>query len=225
MEEYVQVLFSVPPDIVEGLNSGVYKLFGGVVRNAKGEIVCHLKDALVVGEKSQMAVQQTAQAANAKSLFATTGSLAAKSKVGIGIGIGLAVVATGIGIYKLVTTKKQEKASSQEVPEEVQRFNIALNDYIQALRQGQLTLEKVSALSEAIEQIKKKEDAGSIKIELTVEQIDSLVGLITLFTKEFAKANNYPINEMDILPDANMRGKLTFLQKNLAIQQKIMQAS
>ena len=225
---YVQVLFDVPPEIMEGLNSGIYKLFGGVVRNAKGEIVYHLKDALEVGEQSQKAVRQVAQAAiqepKASGLLAKAGAFAAKHKVGVGIGIGLVVAAAGYGIYKLVTSKKDD-IDRQEAPTEVRRFNNALNEYLQAIRQGQLTPDKVSELSEALEQLKKMDDAGSIKIELTVDQIDAMVELITSFTQKFAEANNYPLNEMDIMPNANVRGKLKLLQKNLAIQQEIMQAA
>lgn len=225
---YVQVLFDVPPEIMEGLNSGIYKLFGGVVRNAKGEIVYHLKDALEVGEQSQKAFQQVAQASvaepKAPGLLAKAGAFAAKHKVGVGIGIGLVVVAAGYGIYKLVTAKKDD-IDRQEVPVEISQFNKALNAYLDAIRRGQLTPEVVSNMSRALDQLKTTENTGSIKIELTIDQIDAIVELITSFTREFAKANDYPLNDMDLLPNANMRGKLRLLQKNLAIQQEIMQAA
>jgi len=225
---YVQVLFDVPPEIMEGLNSGIYKLFGGVVRNAKGEIVYHLKDALEVGEQSQKAVRQVAQAAvqepKAPGLLAKAGAFAAKHKVGVGIGIGLVVAVAGYSIYKLVTSKKDD-IDRQEVPVEICQFNKALNDYVDAIRNGQLTPDVAAALSNALDQLKSTEDAGSIKIELTIDQSDSMVEIITSFTREFAKANDYPLNEMDIMPNASTRGKLKLLQRNLAIQQEIMQAA
>ena len=225
---YVQVLFDVPAEIMEGLNSGIYQLFGGVVRNAKGEIVYLLKDALEVGEQSQKAVRQVAQAAvqepKAPGLLEKVGAFAAKHKVGVGIGIVLVASAAGYGIYKLVTSKK-DNIDRQETPAEIRRFNKALNAYVDAIRNGQLTPDVVSALSNALDQLKSTEDAGFIKIELTIDQINSMIEIITSFTREFAKANDYPLNEMDIMPNANVRGKLKLLQRNLSIQQEIMQAA
>lgn len=223
---YMQVLFDVPPDIMEGINSGVLKLFGGVVRNAKGEIVYHLKDALEIGEQGQKAVQQAAQLAvkepEAPGLLAKAGAFVAKHKAGVGIGIGL-FIAAGVGIYKLVTSRNT--AEDESAPLEIVEFNHALNAYLLAIKNGQLSPEVIDSLTTAIDKLKVLEDRGKIKIELTPEQIDAIVDIIGTYTKKAAEVNHYPLNDIEILPSAKSRGKLTFLQRNLAAQKQIILAA
>ena len=44
LTDYVEVLLEMPQDIIEGLNDGTYKRFGGVIRNQTGDIVSHLRE-------------------------------------------------------------------------------------------------------------------------------------------------------------------------------------
>lgn len=44
MEKILEVVFEIPEDILEGLKTGEYRRFGGIVRNLKGSVVAHLRE-------------------------------------------------------------------------------------------------------------------------------------------------------------------------------------
>ena len=49
----LEVMFDVPDWVEEGVQSGAFQIFGGVIRNSEGEIVCHLKEAIAELSKSK----------------------------------------------------------------------------------------------------------------------------------------------------------------------------
>lgn len=70
----VNIAFDLAPEIVEGLATGAYKLFGGIVRDQAGRIVCHLPEAVNAIEASQavFSVAQTTTKAVTKTPIAKT---------------------------------------------------------------------------------------------------------------------------------------------------------
>ena len=51
----VNIAFDLAPEIVEGLATGAYKLFGGVVRDQAGRIVCFLPEAMNIAKEAPAA--------------------------------------------------------------------------------------------------------------------------------------------------------------------------
>jgi hypothetical protein len=44
LNDFVEIIFEMPNDIKQGLNEGIYKRFGGVIRTQKGDIATHLRE-------------------------------------------------------------------------------------------------------------------------------------------------------------------------------------
>jgi len=60
----VNIAFDLAPEIVEGLATGAYKLFGGVVRDQAGRIVCFLPEAMNIAKEAPAAAKAAASVAS-----------------------------------------------------------------------------------------------------------------------------------------------------------------
>lgn len=62
----VNIAFDLEPEIMEGLATGAYKIFGGVIRDQAGRIVRHLPEAQSVVASTAEKVAEAAAEAGAK---------------------------------------------------------------------------------------------------------------------------------------------------------------
>ena len=157
-----QVTFDVPKEIALGLASGEYVQYGGVVRDAAGHIVKHLEPADVSNDANK-AMQVAAQAIQ----------LAKENKkAAIGVLAVAGVAAAGGAVYAGVTHlqhRKEERARKTALDD----FNAALSEYLKALGNSELTVEKIDELENAISALSGSEKGCTIEIES--EQFKSLV--------------------------------------------------
>ena len=130
-----QVAFDIPKEIALGLASGEYVQYGGVVRDAAGHIVKHLEPADVSNDVNK-AIQVAAQAIQ----------LAKENKkTAIGVLAVAGVAAAGGAVYAGVTHlqhKKEERARKTAMDD----FNAAFSEYLKALGNSELTVEKIDEL-------------------------------------------------------------------------------
>lgn len=202
----VQEAFDIPADIMTKLLTGEYRRIGGVVRYAigpkKGQIVKHL-------DPVDLKVAQQAQGIGAKAL-----QFAKNNEKGLIIGGVIAGVAAAGGfIYYKVKTHE---------PEVFVQFRAALRTYIAEIRKGNLELDTINALMTALDELKKHKDYEKFKIELSTEDLDTLVNRIYDYTIRLAENNKVELTEEELSQTDN---SILNLQNYLKTQKRIFETA
>lgn len=204
-----QVAFDVPKEIALGLASGEYVQYGGVVRDAAGHIVKHLEPADVSNDANK-AIQVAAQAIQ----------LAKENKkTAIGVLAVAGVAAAGGAVYAGVTHlqhKKEERARKKAMDD----FNAAFSEYLKALGNSELTVEKIDELENAISALSGSEKGCTIEIES--EQFKSLVKSVRDYTERLSKANSTKSSNVVFKLFEKKPNDISGLKECLATQREIL---
>src|SRR5574344_328063 len=200
----VQDAYDIPLDIVTKLATGEYRRIGSVVRYAigphKGQIVKHLKPVEMKG------------AGQAQGVGIKVFKFIKDHKKGTIIVLASAAAA-GIGTWAYSKVKDRE-------PKGVIEFRTALKTYIDAIRKGNMSIEKICNLMMALEELKKNKDYKKISIQLTTEELEILVGRIYEYTVKLAKDNASDLTE-DELHISDKGNAIVNLQTYLKAQKRI----
>lgn len=199
-----QDAFYIPDDIATGLATGLYRRIGSVVRYAvgpnKGQIVKHLQPI-------DLKAAEQAQGLGAKALQFVQHH---KKEVGIAA-IGASVV--GVGIWGYNKWKNHE-------PKVLTEFRAALKTYIDAIRNGNMDIDKINGLMEALEALKQHKDYEKISIQLSAEDLEVLVGRIYDYTIKLAADNAVDLSDEEL----NLNnGAIINLQSYLKAQKRIFE--
>ena len=204
----VQDAFFIPEDIATGLATGLYRRIGSVVRYAvgpnKGQIVKHLKPI-------DLKTAEEAQGLGVKAL-----QFVKEHKKGTIITVATAaVVGTGAFVYSKVKNRE---------PKVVSDFRAALRVYIAAIREGNMDIEKINNMMNALEELKQHKNYDKISIQLTTDDLEVLVGRIYEYTIKLAKDNDIELSE-DELQASNTKpsGTIINLQNYLKAQKRIFE--
>jgi len=201
-----QDAYFIPDDIATGLATGTYRRFGSVVRYAtgpnKGRIVKHLKPI-------DINTAEQVQDAGTKVLKVVHNH---KKATGIVI-VGTAII--GVGAWGYNKWKNHE-------PKVLTEFRLALKRYIDAIRQGNMDIEIIDNLMEALENLKVHKDYEKISIQLTAEELEVMVGRIYEYTIKLASDNSItiPEGELDLSNNAVIN-----LQSYLNVQKRIFEVA
>lgn len=204
-----QVAFDIPKEIALGLASGEYVQYGGVVRDAAGHIVKHLEPADVsndVNKATQVAAQAIQLAKENK-------------KTAIGVLAVAGVAAAGGAVYAGVTHlqhKKEERARKTAMDD----FNAAFSEYLKALGNSELTVEKIDELENAISALSGSEKGCTIEIES--EQFKSLVKSVRDYTERLSKANSTKSSNVVFKLFEKKPNDISGLKECLATQREIL---
>ncbi len=173
-----QFAYDIPNDIAIGIMKGMYKRFGGVVRDANtGAIVKHLKEVEVPKTKSGGALVQ-----------------AVKSHPVATAGIGIAV-AVGGAVTAYAVKKKKDDEYKKNSPECVVKFEKSLKAYLKTLRKGNLDEKTIDRLIVDLEAIKDEDAEEKISFELSTAELKQLVNMIYDYTKKLAKVNDVKLEK------------------------------
>lgn len=205
-----QDAFFIPDDIATGLATGLYRRIGSVVRYAvgpnKGQIVKHLQPI-------DLKAAEQAQGLGAKAIQFVANH---KKEVGI-VAVGAAVV--GAGVWGYTAWKNHE-------PKVLWEFRAALKVYIEAIRTGDMSVEKIDTLMVALEELKKHKNYDKISIQLTTEELAVLVGRIYEYTIKLAKDNNVELTDDEMNASGKQsKGAIIDLQHYLKTQKRIFEAA
>lgn len=206
----VQEAFYIPDDIATGLVTGLYKRYGGVVRYAmgpnNGQIVKHLKPI-------DLNALDEAQGVSVKALR----FVKQHKKESIFIVAGVAAAGAGAWVYN--TIKNRE-------PKVVTEFREAFRVYIDATRQGNMSVGKINNLMKALEELKKHKDYDKINIQLTADDLETMVGRIHEYTIKLARDNRVELSEQE-LNTIKMKnsGTIINLQNYLKTQKRIFETA
>lgn len=102
-------------------------------------------------------------------------------------------------------------------------FRASLRVYIDAIRSGDMDIEKINSLMNCLEQLKAHKDYEKISIQLTTEQIEVLVGRIYDYTVKLANDNNVELLEDEIKHSGNNADSIIDLQSYLRVQKRIFE--
>ncbi len=203
----VQDAFFIPDDIATGLATGLYRRIGSVVRYAtgpnKGRIVKHL-DPVNLKEVEQ------AQGIGVKTLQ----FVKQHKKETIITVVSAAAVGTGLVIYN--------KMKNHE-PKVLMKFRVALRAYIEAIRKGNMDIDKINDLMECLGALKEYKDYDKISIQLTTEKLEVLVGRIYDYTVKLAKDNDVELSDEKLL-QKNNSDTIINLEMYLKAQKRIFSA-
>ena len=200
-----QDAFYILDDIATGLATGLYRRIGSVVRYAigpnKGQIVKHLQPI-------DLKAAEQAQGVGAKAL-----QFVQYHKKEVGICTACAAV-IGLGIWGYNWWKNHE-------PKILTEFRSALKTYIDAIRNGNMDLDKINTLMKALEALKQHKDYEKICIQLTAEDLEVLVGRIYEYTIKLAQDNSVELSDEELRLN---NGAIINLQSYLKAQKRIFEA-
>lgn len=199
--EITQIAFKIPPEIQEGIDAGALLRFGGVIRDRAGHIVKHLEE-VSIPEADNSAGESTIV------------QFAKKNKYFI-IGTAIAAIAARV-IYVVVKNKKNKE---ERIPKCVADFNESFAEYVDSIKMGAVSEEKIDKVMTALEEIKRNQKKETITITFSAENISLLLGMVRDYTMKFAEANSFKIQEEDIKEHNEIDG----LQHYLKIQKQIFE--
>lgn len=193
----VQDAFFVPENIETGLKIGIYKRKGSVIRYAhgqrKGQIVKHLEPVNRKVAAPQFAKQH-------------------KKDIVITI-VGVATVGTGLFIYNQVKNRE---------PKSLTEFRVALRVYVDAIRNGNMDIDKINDLMDCLEILKAHKDYAKISIQLTTEELEVLVGCIYEYTVKLARDNKVELSDENFeIVVKNNEDIIINLEKYLSAQKRM----
>ena len=197
-----QDAYFIPDDIATGLATGIYRRIGSVVRWAtgpnKGQIVKHLKPI-------ELPAAEQVQGVGAKAL-----QFVKQHKKGTIIVVASAV-AVGAGAWVCNKVKNHE-------PKVVTEFRASLKSYIDAIRKGEMDIDKINNLMSSLEALKADKNYSKISIQLTSEELDVLVGRIYEYTLKLASDNEIEIAADDLEGEKDV---IKNLQSYLKVKRRI----
>lgn len=205
----VQEAFDIPISIAEKILTGEYRRIGGVVRHAigpnKGQIVKHLKPV-------ELKVTQDAQSVSAKALqFARNNK---KVLIVVGVGAGIAVAGAGV-YYKIKNTE----------PAVLKEFKVAFREYLNAIRVGKLSEEIIDAMMLSLENLKSHKDYEKLQIQLSAEDLNTIVCKVYEYTKKLAEDNDIELDSKNQFEDTTDTDTITALEHYLNLQKNIFSAA
>ena len=176
-----QVTIEIPLNIQKGLDSGIYKRYGSIIRNSSGYIVKHLKE-VKAGEPAQQVVKGLA-----------------KNKYVLVTAIGATVLAVvGVGYYAFISNRYKKI---------VKKLIEKLVHFIQLAQKGEVSEEEVDNFLKFLQDNQK--ELLSLKLDSEIDELFDLIydytiqfakvnGFETDTISEVAE-NNKVINLMDYL--------------------------
>lgn len=205
----VQDAYDIPLHIATKICTGEYRRIGSVVRYAagpyKGQIVKHLKPV-------ELNAAEQAKGIGVKALQFVKGH----KKGTIIVTAGAAAVGCGVWVYNKVNTHEKKV---------IAEFRAALKTYIDAIRQGNMNVDTIHDLMEALEELKKNKNYNKISIQLTTEELEVLVSRIYEYTIKLAKDNAVDLTEDELRAGDNEAGNAIInLQTYLKAQKRIFES-
>ena len=208
MGKIIQESFYIPDEIMQGINIGLFERFGGIIRYAtgpkKGEIFKHLKP---VDKKAEEAAKGLARNAIelAKTHPAATITILASASIVLISGVTVLVV-------------------KKHVPKDIKHFRKELMNYIESIRNGQLTLEQIESVLHSIEKLRLRKDFKDISIRLSFTQMFTIIQYLNEYTQKFIRDNAVAIEESEYQPEESDNVVIS-LEKYLTTQKRVFETS
>lgn len=205
----VQEALYIPDSISMKILTGEYIRIGGVVRHAigpnKGGIVTFL-------DPVDLKVPQEAQDVAAKVLQFTNNN----KKTLILAGIGTGIVAAGTGIYYKIKNKE---------PLILKEFKSAFKEYLNAIRDAKLSEDIIDTMLLSLENLKEHKDYKKFQIQLSAEDLDTIVCKLFEYTKKLVADNDLKLDGNEKLDHMSDSDIIIALERYLNLQKHIFSAA
>ena len=200
----IQEAYDIPADIATKIATGEYRRIGSVIRYAigphKGQIVKHLTPIPPdISKQNQSALASVYRFVKHH-----------KKETGIAL-VVTAALGSGLLIYR--TIKSHE-------PKVVTEFRTALKSYIEAIRNGNMDLNQINNMLSALEKLKADKNYEKINIQLTLDDLGTLINRISDYTISLANKNGFVSPKFSEDEDAIIN-----LQTCLRVQKQIFEAA
>lgn len=201
----VQETFYIPTDIATGIATGKFRRVGGVVRVAqgkgKGQLVKFLDPVSSEKQASSSALQGIAEFAKAN------------KEVLIIAGVAVIVIIGGAKIYSAINNQE---------PKEMKVARARLDDYLTAVRKGQVNFLVVDQLIKALDNLKEVGKNKKLNFQLTPEELGALMSQIAKYTQQLADLNSHSFSDAERMLVDNPRAEVFDLTEYLKIQRDII---
>ncbi len=144
----------------------------------------------------------------------------------IGIGIAAAVAATTAVAYAVAKHIKKKKAMKENPALALSiEYNQAMVNYVEKAQKGKLSLKDVKRFADFFNAIVEDYKTGDIKIDLSIEEINTLYGIVYKFTKALCEKSKEMLDvkyqEIDFTSEVEKEVKVEFIRDMLNVQQQI----
>jgi len=199
----IKVRLDVPEDVFKKLSTGEYTRSGGTIRRADGSQITNLlQDAQPNNRNtSSLKIRALEFALNNPTLI----------KEGITVG---KVIMTGL--YKKMKYNHQASVINKI-------FKEKLTVYLMAVKEGSVTLEQITDLILALDDLKTNSANKHIKLHLSLEELETIGNLMFEYTKKLSSNNNVAATEN--LTSFEQDNTLINLQNYLEMQKCIFELS
>jgi hypothetical protein len=201
----VQDVYDISDEISMKILTGEYIRIGSVVRHNigkhKGQIVKHLEPVILNED-------------NTRGMGARVLQFAKNNVTLIEVGLEIAR-AIGTGIYN--------KAKKNQEPDVVVKFRKALKVYLNAVREGALTMEIITDLMTRLGELKMHSDLKKIRIELSTDELDVFVNRMFEYTKKLAADNAIKLTSLEKETPSQSKNTISNLQRYLEAQKRIFE--
>ena len=212
MSIIIQPAFEIPLDIAERLATGELIRYGGVIRDAAGRLVTHLKEVQLPTSNEQTIMSKIANALTTS-----------KGKAAVAIGLGVVVVG-GVAFWVVGKKIKKKQLAVLEMAKSIESYNASLCAYLDAIRNRSVDINIIDNLISDLDNIRVNGENGKISIVFSPEQLDTLVNLVFDYTKKLAEANSYSLLEEIKKPSpASTDNAITGLRHYLEVQKRIFE--
>ena len=202
----VQVPLDVPEDVYRDVLKGKLEILG-MAKDAHHKVRKHIPRAKI---------QKADEASKIKKGVV---QVIKDHKVGV-IVVGVAAVAASVGTYFYQNWKEKKK---EEAEKRIEDFKKALQEYLNASRNGNLNMVVVDNLLKSIEELEEKKAGKDIELTIPAAQLAELIHSIFTYTESFAKANEFKAKVKK--PKSGTNGSIVSLKTYLEIQKQILESA
>lgn len=206
MSKIIQETFIIPDEVIAGVNEGLLKRFGGVVRYAtgpqKGSIFLHLKP---VDKNIKKNISELTQRALSFAKGHPVGTIATIAVVSVAVGSSV--------VYYII---------KKHVPKDINVFRKELTKYLESIRNGELSVDQINALLCSIEKLKKRKDFNDISVELSISEMLAIMQYLHNYTIKLSQDNAVDVNESELMEETQ-DGVIISLEKHLNAQKKVFE--
>lgn len=198
----IQDSFDIPDKIYKKLLTGEYIRFGSVVRLTNGgQIITHLKPIKAKKDESLSIGKRAIQ-------FAINNPI---------------IIKEGLKTGKSIVTGIYTKLKNNQDPSVLVNFNQNLKVYLNAMKEGSITLEIITDLITTLEDLKMYSNTKQINISLSTEELVIIGNLMFEYTKKLAFDNAVTLINTEKLTPFQQDKSIINLQHYLETQKRIFE--
>lgn len=128
-----------------------------------------------------------------------------------------------VGKLGMVGVKSYIKSKNKQEPDVVVKFREALKIYLNAVRNGALTMEIISDVMEHLGELKMQPNFEKINTALSMEELDVLLNRMFEYTKKLAAENAIELTSLEKETPSQSVNPINNLQRCLETQKRIFE--